>query len=681
MAKICQMCGTSNRDELEFCSACGSELPPATGAVTRPESKVGGPAKTMIMGAAQPPAATPQAAPKQPAKPAADAANKTMLGLPAMPGGAAPKPESEDRTTAHGIEIAPKDSLPPPKVEKPPMATVAGTHKTHSGVAAANKTMLGMQAITGDATKKSSKPPLAKPAGSQPAQAAPSNRDNQHTMLGMPAITGEDAVGAAPEPSAPKPTEAQKTEVMPKKESKADPAPEERAAVAPEPADLPSSSAASSWSEGSFENENDSGEYDEWPDEEPVPRKKPIGLIVGVVGGGVALILLVIIVVLLFRDGSVPLTPQVFRTADGEKLTVVVSYAAAPEGTVLRIKGQDVPVNAGQARFDMAINALNLGPNNLEVEYVEPGKSPVKQSFQIALRHTITTDANGLATANPFVVVNFKVAPEISLAVNGQPVQLNAGAYTHTITLSELAASAKQTGDNLVHKVPFQIQGGDGVTEQGEHVITIPLTNLQIDRPADEAVVDTPQVTCTGLAEPGSQVTVDGNPIGMSPAGFSVTVPLPNLGERRIQVTARAPGKAPNTQTVSVTRIESLKDAIADWAKDLDKSLDYPTLGRNPNSYINQKVKLRGRVVSINTQKGVTAFVLYVADGCPKGAMCAAHVAFHGETDAGLQSWVNVYGLVSGTHVVDLSDGSKLDVPSVEAKFVVKTKPGKKRGR
>ena len=121
------------------------------------------------------------------------------------------------------------------------------------------------------------------------------------------------------------------------------------------------------------------------------------------------------------------------------------------------------------------------------------------------------------------------------------------------------------------------------------------------------------------------------------------------------------------------------RSAIADWSKDLNKRLDYATIGRGPNAHAGKKIKLNGRIVNINTEKGVTAFLLYIAEGCGAGALCAIHAVFRGETEAGLHSWVDVYGVVKGTRTVDLPSGKKLDVPAVEAVFVEKSK--RKKGR
>jgi hypothetical protein len=251
----------------------------------------------------------------------------------------------------------------------------------------------------------------------------------------------------------------------------------------------------------------------------------------------------------------------------------------------------------------------------------------------------------------------------------------------HKIPLETIMASAKPGVDQIMHSISFQLTDQNGVAERGQHVVAIPITKLQVDRPADNALVQADVLTCSGTTENGAQVTVNGSPVGVTAIGFSAAVPLPELGEHKVAVTARAPGKAPSAQTLTVNRIESFDSAIEQWSTDLDKSLDYPTVGRDPNAYSGKKIMLHGRVVNISTEKGVTAFILYVKEGCPARGKCAVYVVYRGETDAGLQSWVDVYGTVRGTRSVDLQQGLKIDVPAVDATFVVESDQGKKKSK
>jgi hypothetical protein len=336
-----------------------------------------------------------------------------------------------------------------------------------------------------------------------------------------------------------------------------------------------------------------------------------------------------------------------------------------------------VPIVAGQARFDLPLGLMSLGENTIDVQVVEPGGGSSEVSFPIVLRHIVETDLTGLVTAQPFFVVNFQVAQGIGLIVDGKPAQLAGGAYAHKIPLDQVPAR-DGAGDELVHKVPFQLTAPDGSSEAGQHIVTIPLTELRVDRPAADAVVAVDSVTCSGVTEEGATVSVNGEPVGVTAAGFNTTVSLGAIGDHVITVLARVSGKAPRTEKVKVMRVQSLDTAIEEWSSDVDRSLDYPRLARDPNLHSGKKVTFSGRVVNINTKKGVTAFLLYVGEGCPSGAKCAIYVAFRGETDAGLQSLVDVYGTVRGTRDVDLTGGRKETMPALDAAFVVQSDEGKK---
>jgi hypothetical protein len=398
---------------------------------------------------------------------------------------------------------------------------------------------------------------------------------------------------------------------------------------------------------------------------------------VAVVVAGVVILIGIGILIILLLGNLTQLEPRVFPTADGKEITVIFTFPNAPTGSTIQIAGQTANIVHEQAQIRLKTTYLKLGTNNLAAVYTEPGEQPETKNVPIVLRHAIVNDLGGLVAEDAFVEVHFQVAPGIALAVEGKPIQTPDGRYQYRIPLSQIDSSADISGDTLIHNISYQITDSTGNTEQGRHPIVIPMTKLQIDRPGSNAIVDSDAVTCAGVTDKGAVVTVNGKPVGVSAVGFNINVPLSNLGDHQIEVTAHAPGKAPRKTTVSVMRIESLTNAIEDWSTDLSRRMDYPTLGRDPNAHVNKKIKLSGRIVNINTEKGVTAFLLYVAKGCPAGARCAVYAVFRGETNAGLQSWVNVFGRVKGSRAIDLPNGQKIEVPAVEAKFVVKR--GRKR--
>jgi hypothetical protein len=619
VANTCKMCGTPNRDDIQFCAACGSALAGDQGQVVRGAQKPASmPAKTMMFGVA-PQVAAPQA-PAAPAPAPAPAAQAPMAKVPA-------------------------------------------------------RTMLGVQAMGAQtAAQAPVQAPMAQPAPMarpiQPAAAAPAAAPSEawrdkRTVLGMPAVVVETPEAPAQSPVAPAAAPTQVAPAQPAAHQETQPlAPPERPAPAPR---QPTARVEPIREERQRD--------DDWSDDEPEPgRRGGKGLVVIAIAAGAVLLVgaALLVYLLVFRSGS-SLQPQVFPSADGQALTVVLAFPSAPVGAAVQVQGQTVPIMGGQARFDLPRGQMRLGENPVQVAYIEPGAAPKTESFSIALRYAIVDDLTGLVTADPFFNVNFQIAEGVQLSISGQPVQAAGGLYSLKVPLSQIEAGAEESGDSLIHRISFQIADKTGMPEQGQHVVTIPATKLQVDRPASNAVVAMESVPCTGVTDEGAVVTIDGVPAGVTAAGFHASVPLPAIGEHTVVITARAPGKAPKSQTIKITRIQSLDAAVDEWKKDLGPAVDFPTLARDPNALVGRKVEFRGRVVNISTERGVTAFLLYVGTGCPAGAKCAVYVAFRGETDAGLQSMVDVYGKVRGTWDVQLQGGKQETMPALDAEFVIRS--------
>ncbi|MFO8071360.1 MAG: zinc-ribbon domain-containing protein [Polyangia bacterium] len=692
MPLTCKMCGTQNKDGEQFCSACGSPLAGDQGQPVhrREPEKKKAPAKTMLgvpaAGAQQqtPPAAKP-AQPAQPAQAAQQpkkAPAKTMLGIPAAGAQQQAPPAAKPAQPARAAQPAPQQKKAPAK------------------------TMLGVPAAA--AQQQQSKPspvakpaPVAKPTGQQPSQQAPtgggSARDKR-TVLGMPAVTGEDAKqsGGGSARPAEQPAAAQvSAEAAPSPKSSGGSAP-----ASPDPNETPTLDDMQAPSEEDFSRREakrrsateplepapsrapqPSG-TDDWDEDEPAPARKGSGVMVAVIAGGIVVAagLAALIYLLLFADSGGG-RPQVFPSADGENLTVVLPIPGAPNDAAVHVRGKQVPIVSGQARFDLPMSELSLGENTVQVTYVEPGGAKEKLSFPVVLRQTVATDLSGLTLAEPYFEVAFQVAPGNELAVDGQKVKLVNGSFEMRVPLSSLEGAESSEGDSLIEKIPFQLTGPDGTTEQGQHVVTIPLAKLQIDRPTDGAVVEMEEITCAGATEEGARVTVNGEPTAVTATRFSTSVPLDEFGEHVIEIEARASEKAPRKRRIKVTRVESLAGAVEEWAKDANRKLDYPTIARDPDLHTGEKVVLSGRVVNMSTEKGVTAMLLYIGEGCPAGARCAVYITFRGETRAGLQSQVDVYGTVKGKRDVELRGGEKETMPAVDAAYVLLSEDDEKKKR
>ena len=684
MGITCKMCGTENGDKQKFCSACGkplSESKPVDASSATSQSK--GKSKTMVFGGA---AASLGSEPeKPPIVKSAPGGQKTVLGIAAA-GGERKIPVATVKTSA-------------PTAKVPPSKPIGGDKA---------RTMLGMAAVTstGPVSGKAPADGKAAPVGGRAATIGPiggragavetpkgpaHKSTGSRTVLGMPALNVKDM--AAPvekrarviDDDTPLDAFDDDEPIDSGDEDEAEsgaPVTEAMPSISDSGENAISMKTAPISAFGGEDDEDEDEDYgnssDEWPAPEEPPKSN--GLLVAVIAAGVVAFLVVgALIYLLFFDAAPTVQPQIFPSQDGKSLVVALPFPEAPPGTTVQAVGQSVSVVQGSAQITLPLDQMKLGVNDILLTYLEPGESPEQITFPIVLRHTIKDDLSGLAAEKPFFNVVFQIAPEIQLAVEGKPAQVVSGTYTHKVLIETIAGMSDASADVLMHKVPFQLIDAAGAVEQGEHVVAIPVTKLQIDRPAPNAEVISDSITCAGTVETGSVVMVNGLPAAVTAVGFNTLVPLAEMGNHTISVTARAPGKAPRTGTVKVTRVETFAPAIAEWSKDLDVDLDYPTIGRDPNTHVGKKVKLNGRVVNINTEKGVTAFILYVGQGCPAKSKCAVYVVFKGETDAGLQSWVDVFGSVRGTRAVEMQNGVKIEVPAVDAAYVVKTEPKKNK--
>ena len=633
MGISCQMCGTENPDGTKFCSACGNAFP-TEGQAT--------------------PVVTPGSG-------GAPVSKRTVMGIPTVQGEAV---KGIPMAKIGGTSAAPAPAAPSPTTAARPKASPAHT-------------MLGMAAVV-----VPSAIPKETPAEAAPASVSKSTAFGHRTMLGMPAVAVDSPVEHAAEKASLVAKAVEKTEPMDAVRSDAPtpaapPAgPTEAMSIQDSPKSTPVRKKRPSPEPRYREPERDS-----FDDRASIPtRGRGLG-IAFVIAGSAALIAVCAVIYLMVFDKSAALRPQILPSTDGKTLTVSLAFPGAPPGTSVQVAGRTASVSDGQARIVIPMSQIHLGTNDIDVAVSEPGSSPKQLSFPIVLRHSISDDFSGLVTEDPFVTAAFQIAPGVHLAVDGRPVQPLNNVYFHKIRLADVSKTGAGEGDFMMVKLPFQLIDEAGAVEQGEHVIPVPLTKLRVDRPAPNAKVVSDSVTCSGTSEEGAQITVDGQSAGLTAAGFSTSVSLPVIGAHDIEVTARAPGKAPRTEMLTVTRIVSLAPAVAEWSEDLDTSLDYPTLGRDPNAAVGRKIKLNGRVVNISTEKGVTAFILYVGEGCPARSKCAVYVVFRGETEAGLQSWVDVYGIVRGTRSVEMQNGVKIDVPAVDAVFVVENEKRKSRRR
>jgi len=395
-------------------------------------------------------------------------------------------------------------------------------------------------------------------------------------------------------------------------------------------------------------------------------------------GAGVAFGVVVVLLVLaagglaallVWDQGGATVTPHVTAVGDVIRVTLVVDPAPTPGGR-LRFAGQERPLERGSAVFEVPGTSFRVGENRLAVQVVDSRGRVSAREVRVFLTHRAAADLTGLQASPPYYAVRFQVADGTRLVVAGRPVESQGGVYVLRVLLSEALAGAADSGDVLVHRVPFTVQPPSAEPIAASVETSIPRTRLRLDRPSEGTVVARESVICTGVAEAGAAVTVNGATVDASSGRFEARVPLPVEGQNRIEVVASLPAKAPRTVAVSVRRVASLAPFIEEYAATVDREVDYAAIARDPSGMVGRRVVLRGRIVALEATHGQTLMQLLVREGCATQDPCFLYAAHDGETDARVQTSVVLYGEVTGSRELPTQGGSRLTMPAVHARFV-----------
>ncbi|MBN2716119.1 MAG: hypothetical protein JXX14_09715 [Deltaproteobacteria bacterium] len=652
----CQKCGTANEDGGKFCAACGSPLAAAPVAKAVPVAGSGGVrAKTMLFNKAPEVASAPPAA----AGPR-NIPQGTMLGAPAVQ---LPKQQLAGQN-------APQKSAPPAAKPAPivsaPMANVA-TSKPAPAATSAKRTDIAGAAppVAGERARTVIGLPAANAgdvAAAIDAAKKATAEARQHAPMSKVALT--------PQPEQPAPTAAAEHRHV----SPANPSPPQ-ASVPPGPGQAISNAPAARAAAKVPSTPPEASMSDEWPDAPAQPRKTSLGIVIPIAVAAVVIAGLVAFILFKFVFAATPrFQPQILASQDGETLTVVLDLPDVAPGTTVRFNDQSMPVAGGKVQFLLQKKQMVLGANLVKITLIEPNGTPEEISFPIMLRHVATNALSKLTDKTPSIDVRFQIAEGFSIKVNGSPCPLENGTCIFNLAV-DVNPARGQNAKTLQYAIPFELIDSDGHADPGQHIVVVPVTRFQIDRPAENAVVATSEVTVSGSTVPGATVTINEKQVKAGDVGFSTTVPLPQTGVNKISITVAAADSAPNTTVINVTRVDDLAPYVKSWSADMDAAFNFAKLSRETDTHAGKKIHLSGRIININTERGVTAFLMYVNKGCPQGGQCGVYVVFRGETDAGLQSMVDVYGTVRGTHEIDFAGGAKKTLPAIDAVYVVPVDP------
>lgn len=368
-------------------------------------------------------------------------------------------------------------------------------------------------------------------------------------------------------------------------------------------------------------------------------------------------------IVTMFASGS-DLRASVVQGDDGELLEIEVP--GAPAGTRLRFRGQEQPLEAGRARFPLSADALSLGDNELTVDVIAPDGSIASEKIALHLEMRVRTDLGPLERIPPAIDVVVEVPPGSDVTLDGELLELDdKGRATRRFPIEGAEANAEGI---VEHVVRYRVVPPEGDTAQGELRTRIPLTTMQLDRPGRQVVTEAEEVEVAGAVAPGSTVTVAGEEVPVNLGRFLTTHPLPTVGEHTIEVVARAPGKAPRIERITVRRVADLAAEAARF--EVNRQLTYARIAQDPNTYSGQNIALEGTVYNVDVSGGRSVLQILVSD-CPEGASCSLWVTYPAATDAELQDRVRVLGTVAGEQQFRTQRGEVRTVPRVDATFVL----------
>jgi hypothetical protein len=584
-------------------------------------------------------------------------ADLTRLSAPAP----APKPPASFNKTMLGLAL-PKDAFKPAAPDQAGTAPLPTPAPTPAARPIAQHTMLGM-AVNDPALKAAvAEAQKAARAEAEPRAAAP----KQRTMLGVPPVTGSDPAAGQPEPQGPAanarklPAQSDRTMLginvaLPQNAGSGEFA---NADTVEQSADEVAEARAVS-RKRSFTPVNTTGLSGSLP---PVAVQSSamriVWLLVGAlsvlaVGGGV----------LAWLSSRAPsLRVRVVTEVGTEQLEVEAPGATA--GAKLRFLGVEQPLKAGVARFPLKADALTIGDNRLAIDLLRADGKVESSHVELKVAYRVRLETGKLAASNPEVEVVVDAVPGSKVLLDNTTLTLNE--HGHGVRPYPVAG---QAGGELAFTARYHVEPPGERAEDGKVELTLPVASMQIDRPGPEVITDQVELEIAGAVEPGAAVDIDGVTVDVNDGRFLYRLKLPEPGSRRLTVIARAKGKAPRVAEINVQRVADLTLAAASFTP--DPSLTYARIAQKPVIYRGQKAAFDGRVYNVEVDGGKSVLQMLVLD-CPGQNRCPLWVEYPQATEATIDSWVRVLGVIAGEQQFRSKQGQVQTVPSMHAQYVLK---------
>jgi hypothetical protein len=368
--------------------------------------------------------------------------------------------------------------------------------------------------------------------------------------------------------------------------------------------------------------------------------------------------------------GAPPIGGQPRTTANGKDvLHLVCDPKNCKDGTVVALGASKTSFIAGEADL-LLLAPLEVGDNSLELMVDRPGigrDEIVKLVVPVAYR--VSADVSTMNDPHPAITIRVQARPGAKASVAGKPLVLDA-AGAGTVALDETAATEGAADESRVVAVdvPYTVASGGHAPENGTVSARATVAPLRVDAPGDGAVVDDDKVLVAGRAARGATVTVAGRAVTVAAdGGFESLVPLPAVGDVRVEVRGGTKVLLPRTVHIGVSRVASLDDAAK--AFEQQKPLPYDAVMSDLAGKTGRPIVVEGEVLESRSLGHRTLALVNDTRGCASSP-CLARVIVGRDMALTRGDRLRAYARVTRAFTTP----SGQTIPEVESLFVVRTK-------
>ncbi len=267
---------------------------------------------------------------------------------------------------------------------------------------------------------------------------------------------------------------------------------------------------------------------------------------------------------------TLPPVVQIANLPDGmqvNKASLTLEGITEP-GAIIFVGGSSQPIRADNSgRFSFQYK-LQDGENAVELQAADAAGNITRVKRTVGLITEppdieLTRPMDNEWTNNQMLTIEGRTRPGATLIVNGQNVKVNAdGSFQHQLILEQ--------GDTTLRFIATDSVGNVATLERLVH-LKMGASAIQLNVEEGATVAD-PNLQLVGKVDPGAQVTVNGQPVAVSPLGdFQVIAPL-NAGENVINIQARDAAGNVTTLTRRVSYNPGGMDGLARLSRNLDQA-------------------------------------------------------------------------------------------------------------